>query len=226
MKKILLVEDDDTLGATLSEKLQGEGYEVFWDQTLSGAQKHIDSIAFDVVIFDLGLPDGTGFDAAQALKERSKAPFLFVTAQTDAQTRLEAFELGAEEFIPKPFHIKELLMRLKHVLENHLPIRQIIYEHFLVDLDGLCLVFKSGERKVLVPRDFEILKFLIHKAPSVVSRDEILKKIWGVEEYPSTRTVDNSIVRIRQTLAPFSDEYLLSVRGVGYKWINNKGRQH
>lgn len=118
--KLLLVEDDRSLGETLQERLQKEGYEVFWTVSAIFAKKLVKDEKPHLILLDVRLPDGDGFTLAEELKETKDCPpFLFLTAQAGAPERLRGFELGAEEFIPKPFHLKELLLRVKHVLESH-----------------------------------------------------------------------------------------------------------
>src|SRR5689334_20091462 len=108
MTRILLVEDDKSLGATLRERLSKEGYEVIWTETKKDSLAAHRQNPFDLYIFDVGLPDGTGFELAREVKDGGNRPFLFLTAQSDAESRLEGYELGAEEYIPKPFHLREL----------------------------------------------------------------------------------------------------------------------
>lgn len=219
MKRILLVEDDESLGGTLTERLQKEGYRVVWCSTIEEAKKRIHAEVLDLAVLDIGLPDGTGFDLAKWIKEQKIAvSFLFLTAQSAAETRLQGFELGAEEFIPKPFHLKELLLRVKHVLERHLPRRALKVGDRELDLVAECVVLSSGVREYFQTKDFRTLNFLIEKAPNAVSRDEILDAVWGEDKYPSNRTVDNSVMRIRQLLGDSSGKYIRSVRGVGYQW--------
>src|SRR5580700_4895206 len=117
--RLLLVEDDQSLGLTLQERLERHGYHVTWAQTIGSARERVKSENFDLIILDLGLPDGSGFDFAREVKKARKAPFIFMTANATAPNRLEGFEIGAEEFIPKPFHLREMFLRIKHVLENH-----------------------------------------------------------------------------------------------------------
>jgi two-component system alkaline phosphatase synthesis response regulator PhoP len=127
--KILIVEDDETLGETLKERLEKEGYEILWAVNLFQAKKSLLEFEPDLLLIDLRLPDGSGFSLASELKKNTHPPlFLFITAQAGAPERLKGFELGAEEFIPKPFHMKELILRLKRVLEKtNLPsIKQFI----------------------------------------------------------------------------------------------------
>ena len=125
MKKILLVEDDSTLGKSLSDRL-AKDYEVQWARKAQDARRMAKVTKFDLAILDVGLPDGSGFDVANELKLNCPSTlFLFLTAQADAESRLRGFEIGAEEFIPKPFFLQELLLRVRHVLDIHTPKQEI-----------------------------------------------------------------------------------------------------
>lgn len=218
MRKILLVEDDLSLGETLTERLQKE-YDVAWGKNLSEAWTLFSkSKDFDLIILDVGLPDGTGFELAAKFKQISPVLFLFLTAQADAESRLQGFELGAEEYIPKPFHLKELLIRVKHVLDAHAPAREIELENCVVSFTNMSVQKKSGQIEYPPVTDMKILQLLIEKSPRVLSRDEIMNEIWGVDKNPSHRTIDNIIVRLRQLLGDDGEKHIRSVRGVGYQW--------
>lgn len=221
MRRLLLVEDDTSLGETLQERLLKEGYAVQWVQTKAAASFEIRTSRFDLIILDVGLPDGNGFELAKQVRQENVAtPFLFVTAMNTAEHRLEGYELGAAEYIPKPFHLKELLMRVGHVLSTHAPIEaEIILGDVRIDLYAQVIIHSSGEREFLQARDFQLLKFLISSSPRVLTRDEILNEVWGEDKFPSTRTVDNAIVRLRQALADTGGKVIRSVRGVGYQWL-------
>ena len=125
MKSLLLVEDDRSLGATLQDRLALEGYQVQWVETKQRALKKLSEGLWDLIILDVGLPDGSGFELARQVKANTSLPIMFITALGTAENRLEGFEIGAEEFIPKPFHLRELLLRVKHVFERH-PVRHQI----------------------------------------------------------------------------------------------------
>ena len=221
MRRLLLVEDDTSLGETLQERLLKEGYAVQWVQTKAAASFEIRTSRFDLIILDVGLPDGNGFELAKQVRQENVAtPFLFVTAMNTAEHRLEGYELGAEEYIPKPFHLKELLMRVGHVLSTHAPIEaESVLGDVRIDLYAQVIIRSSGEREFLQARDFQLLKFLISSSPRVLTRDEILNEVWGEDKFPSTRTVDNAIVRLRQALADTGGKVIRSVRGVGYQWL-------
>ena len=106
MKHILLVEDNDSLGSTLQERLQKEGYQVCWVPTLAEAREAFDREVCDIILLDIGLPDGSGFSFAEQVKAKTKVPIVFMTAMSSAENRLQGYELGAEDFIPKPFHLQ------------------------------------------------------------------------------------------------------------------------
>ncbi|PIS10407.1 MAG: DNA-binding response regulator [Bdellovibrio sp. CG10_big_fil_rev_8_21_14_0_10_47_8] len=222
MKRILLVEDDATLGEILNERLS-QGYLVHWMKTERAAVDFLQKETVDLCILDIGLPDGSGFEVARFLRDR-KAPcaFLFLTAQSDAETRLQGYEMGAAEFIPKPFHLKELLLRVEHVLKSRPAQVELMLPEGRVSFATLSVHRKDGKIEYPPVKDMEILKLLIQEAPQPVSRDSIANLVWGEERDLSPRTIDNSITRIRQVLSDDNERYIRSVRGVGYQWVGPK----
>lgn len=222
MNNILLVEDDRSLGATMQERLQKESHKVVWVQNFHDAEKACDETSFDLFVLDVGLPDGSGFDFAKKVKQFSSAPFLFVTAQSSANDRLHGFEIGAEEFIPKPFHLKEFILRVQHVLEKHVGESVLKVDGREIHFGSMLVIDDSGAETFLAAKDFQILRFLIDCSPRAVSRDEILNHAWGEEKFPSNRTVDNAIVRLRQALNDQSGSIIRSIRSVGYQFLGEK----
>lgn len=223
MSRLLLVEDDVSLGQTLKERLQKEKFEVIWGRTEKECRKLFDENHFDLVILDVGLPDGSGFELAQWIRTRSPVPFIFVTAQSGAEDRLRGYELGAEEYIPKPFHLKEFLLRVGHVLQTHRTQTNLKIEDIELDLEAMMIVKSDGRKELLAQKDFLVLKQLIETSPKVLSRDEILNTVWGQEAFPTNRSVDNAILRLRQSLGSAAGAWIRSVRGVGYQWIEPQG---
>lgn len=223
MTKLLLVEDDVSLGATLQERLSKEGYQVAWAKNQEEALHKFASGVPDLLVLDVGLPDGSGFELAKVIRKQSTIPFIFVTAMTTAEYRLKGFELGAEEYIPKPFHLKEILLRVKHVLQNHSVKKTIDCGDRVLDLSQMSIQSQNGDVERLALRDFQLLKLLIDRSPAVVSRAEILNEIWGEDKFPTNRTIDNAIVRLRQALGEGGTKFIRSIRGVGYSWeaVNN-----
>jgi len=222
MKRLLLVEDDRSLGATLHERLLREKYEVAWVETKQSALGKLNEGLWDLVILDIGLPDGSGFELARHIKSNATMPIMFMTALSTAEHRLEGFEIGAEEFIPKPFHLRELLLRVQHVLENH-PVRhQVACKGRTVDLDNRAIVQPDGTREHPAARDFELLQLLITSSPRVISRNQILDVLWGEDKFLNQRTIDNMVVRLRQMLGDTDSTCIRSVRGVGYQWCGDE----
>ncbi len=223
-KNILLVEDDETLGAVLKDRLLID-YHVDWVTTQSAALKKINSFQYDLAILDIGLPDGNGFNIAQQIKGTKAPLFIFLTAQNDPESRLAGYELGAEEFIPKPFHLKELLIRVRHVLDQHAVIQNIEIETCMIDLQNYSVHHNSGRIEYPPVKDMQVLKFLIDESPKVLSRDEIINHVWGAEKDLSPRSIDNAIARLRQTISDQDEKRIRSVRGIGYQWSKNGGPQ-
>lgn len=219
MSRVLLVEDDKSLGRTLQERLEKESLNVDWARSQSEAQTFFDTNRYDLIVLDVGLPDGSGFELAQWIRTNSTVPFIFVTAQGSAEERLKGYELGAEEYIPKPFHLKEFLLRVGHVLKNHAVNHELLVADIVIEMEAMCIRRSDGRKETLAPKDFSVLKQLIDSSPRVLSRDEILSEVWGEEKFPSNRTVDNSILRLRQTLGAQAGPWIRSVRGIGYQWM-------
>jgi two-component system phosphate regulon response regulator PhoB len=218
-RSILLVEDDKSLGETLRERL-AKDYRVVWAQSVSAAkQALLQEALLDLVILDIGLPDGNGFEVAEFIHEKNLHPvFLFLTAQADAEARLRGFEIGAEEFIPKPFHLKELLIRVQRVLDQSVAQSELTVAGTVINFTTMSVKKSSGAIEYPPVSDLRILQFLVEQAPKVVSRDEIINAVWGVDKNPSHRTIDNVIVRLRQLLGDSGETFIRSVRGVGYQW--------
>ena len=228
-RQVLLIEDDRSLGATLAERLQKAGYVATWVDSISKAEQTLQKQSYDLVILDVGLPDGSGFDFAKSLKSRLAVPFIFVTARATAEDRLLGYDLGAVEFIPKPFHLREFMLRVEHALSSHTLPGELHFADIVIDVGSMTVQRADGSRERLAARDFRLLQLLINRAPQVVSRDEILNTLWGEEQFPSSRTVDNAILRLRQALGATAGAYLHSVRSVGYQWdtqLNTQGARH
>jgi len=170
----------------------------------------------------VGLPDGTGFDLVKEFRAKGiGTPVVFLTARTDAEARLHGYEIGAEEYIPKPFLYKEVNLRLKHVLSTHAPKELSVtrVQEYEIDWKAFWVLnLKNGQKTAVTPRDMAVLRSLVIASPKVMSRDEILNDVVGIDESPSHRTIDNSIVRLRQIFVDETRAWIKSVRGIGYQW--------
>jgi two-component system phosphate regulon response regulator PhoB len=221
-KRILIVEDDASLGKSLLLRLSQE-YEVDWAINFHEATQKLKKHPWDLILLDINLPDGDGLNLARNLdqfyKKSLRPSFLFLSARNDAETRLQGFELGADEFIPKPFHLKELMLRVQHVLASHISHNhEIVTPQAVINFNDLSVRKGSGGIEYPSATDMKILKFLIEKSPKPASRDEIITHVWGLESESNHRTVDNAIVRLRQILGSSGESMIRSIRSVGYQW--------
>lgn len=223
MKHLLLAEDDLALGEVLVLRLRQQ-YRVTWTKSFSQARALIEDFKtrkeplFDVCVLDVDLQDGSGFEIAEILKSQVNIPFLFLTAQSDPESRLKGFELGAEEFIPKPFHLKELLIRLDHVLHQHIPSVKYRFGNIIIDFEQGSLQSDLGTIDYPPTSDLKVLQLLMDRYPRTVSRDEIIDHVWGNQKIPNLRSIDNIILRLRSQLGDQSENFIRSVRGIGYVW--------
>jgi len=218
MARVLLVEDDASLGRTLAERLEKEQFDVRWAKTVADAETDLRRGPWDLAVVDVKLPDGSGFGLARYIKRTSLTPVMFMTALNSAENRLEGFEIGADEYLPKPFHLKEFILRVRHVLATQRVPDVIRARGRAIDLQALTVVAPNGERAFLQVRDGRVLKLLVSAAPAAVDRSAILDQVWGRDQFPTPRAVDNAIVRLRQALQDQDAELIRSVRGVGYQW--------
>lgn len=219
MSRILLVEDDVSLGKTLAERLEREGLTVGWGRTIVEGERLVAEGGWDLAILDVKLPDGSGFGLARRIKRDTTTPVMFMTALNSAENRLEGYEIGGDEYLPKPFHLKEFLIRVRHVLATQRRERVIAAGDRTIDLDALTVTAADGRVVLLQPRDGKVLALLIEAAPRVIDRAEMLDRAWGEDRFPTSRSVDNAIVRLRQALGDEEGVLIRSVRGIGYQWF-------
>ncbi len=229
---LLLVEDEPNLGQTLRDYLRAKKYNVELAQNCSEAREKFHQIAPVVAILDIGLPDGSGIDLAREFRVQKKdCVLLFCTALNDPILRVEGLELGAEDYITKPFELKELTLRLDRILKS----RQLT----LMNPDELRygnLVFwprrfeiqdAGGTISSLGQKECAILELLLEKKNEVISRDEMIETIWVENSFPTNRTIDNYIVKLRKWAEsdPQGPMKITSVRGIGYK-LEMKGNEN
>jgi two-component system, OmpR family, phosphate regulon response regulator PhoB len=221
MTRVLLIEDDASLGGTLAERLAREKLSVKWVRTVAEARSELAVSAWDLAIVDVTLPDGSGFGLARAIRKDTATPIMFMTALNSAESRLEGFEIGAEEYLPKPFHLKEFLIRVRRLIARQRPRESMTVGRVVLDFDAMSVESPEGTKVFLQVRDNRVLKLLVDAAPRVVNRSEILDRVWGQDRFPTPRAVDNSIVRLRHALGDEHGRVIRSVRGVGYQWAGS-----
>ena len=222
--KILIVEDEENLGLTLNEYLSSRGYQTFWAETVKSANEIFNKEKPDVVLMDIGLPDGSGLDLAREFRELNKNfLLLFLSALNDPDTKVEGLEIGAEDYITKPFALKELTFRLEKSfqLKAELGDTPKEYQHgpLIIRFSQFQVVDGQGKTLELGQKECAILKLLYNSPEVVFSREDIISKVWGENKFPSNRTVDNYIVKLRKWCETDQDHNIeiQSIRSIGYK---------
>lgn len=223
MIRLLVVDDEPSMLMGLKDNLEFEGYHVSTASDGVEAYALLKSELFDLVVMDVMMPGMSGFDVCKKLRaDGNPTPVLLLTARGQEMDRVLGLELGADDYLTKPFSLRELLARIKAVLRRTRPIESssLVIGLLTVDFSRQTAV-RNGEAIALTHREFELLHYLIRKRGVAVSRDEILEHVWGYDESPTTRTVDNFILRLRKAVEidPSQPAHILTAHGVGYKLV-------
>ncbi len=226
MDRVCIVEDEKSLADLIALNLELEGYEVM---VIPSGRKAIDMIPemhqFDLIILDVMLPEVSGFEICKAIREKHTIPVLFLSAKGTTEDRVAGLKLGANDYLSKPFDLEELLLRVQNLINLNrkekvsgviIGNKKINFSTFEVD----DLDFKT--RLTISKKEKELLKLFIENEGKVISRDELLDKVWGKDQFPTSRTVDNYILALRKIFEPNPKEpiYFHSIRSVGYKFTN------
>lgn len=225
---ILLVEDEENLAAGLEYNLTEEGYQVVRAEDGRIALDCIRNQSFDLIILDIMLPFHDGFELTKIIREQSpQMPILILTARTAVGDRIKGLELGADDYLTKPFHLEELLLRVKGMLK-----RRHWYQDFSEtdslftfgnnEIDFKTLTCKTAEDEIhLTPHEAMVLKYLIRHKGQIVTRQELLENVWNLSSDIETRTVDIFIARLRKYIEPdpANPVYIKSIRGAGYRFF-------
>ncbi|MGK0366893.1 MAG: DNA-binding response OmpR family regulator [Thermoproteota archaeon] len=223
--RVLLVEDDLNLGTSLKKYLERENYIVDWAQDIKSALEAVKS-DHKVIILDWMLPDGQGIDFLKQIRnEKNNTPVMMLTARNELIDKVIGLESGANDYITKPFEPRELVARLRVQMRTAEQIKVeetvaiINVGELEIDRERRVVTY-STEEIILTKMEFDLLFLLAEKPGRAYSRDEILNKVWGFENFPTTRTVDTHVLQLRQK---FSDNMIETVRGVGYKFSKSFG---
>lgn len=217
----LLLEDDDAIGVGLSYSLTNEGYEVTRAETVQEALDSIKNTVFDLYILDLTLPDGNGYEVCREIKQQGDYPVIFLTAFDDEVNVVMGLELGADDYITKPFRLKELLARIKSVLRrysNQQADGVIHYKELDVSTND-AKVYKGGEEIVLTAMEYRLLLILLHNRGMILSRNNLLENLWDVSgDFVNDNTLTVYMKRLRDKIEDdtASPVYIKTVRGQGY----------
>jgi DNA-binding response OmpR family regulator len=225
MTKILIVEDEPNMVAGLRDNFEFEGYEVLTAADgIAGLECALQQSP-DIILLDVMMPRLSGLEVCKQLKAKRPAiPIIMLTARGQEVDKVVGLELGADDYVTKPFSIRELLARVKAVLRRAqaIPDQKARYSFGDVELDlHSCQVLRQGKLLDFSSKEFELLKYFLLHPGQTLSRDQLLEEVWGYEHFPTTRTVDAHIVRLRQKVEPKPEEprFILTVHGTGYKFV-------
>ena len=220
MATILIVEDHENLSRSLGECVGSDGHEVHVAESLKAAREKF-FLKPDLIVLDWMLPDGQGLDfLTEVRKQKSKVPIIFLTARVDLVDKVLGLEMGANDYMTKPFEPRELLVRIRVQLRGmQMPPPDV--DDMKLQVGSLAIdrvrhkVHFKGDLVELVKKEYDLLLLFAESPEKVFSRDEILNKVWGYDVYPTTRTVDTHVMLLRQK---FNNELIETIRSVGYKF--------
>ncbi len=221
--RILVVEDEEAISEPLAEHLEREGFQVEVAATLAAARSAVEREMPDLILLDLMLPDGDGRDLAREIRQTSDVPIVMLTARGEEIDRVLGLELGADDYVVKPFSARELSARIRAILRRgRTTDRRSPITIGDVELDPAArTVTKAGEPVELTPREFDLLHLLMANAGRVVRREEIMDEVWDPHWFGPTKTLDVHISWLRRKLEDDAQDprYIATVRGVGFRFL-------
>ena len=225
MSRILVIEDDPAILEGLADNLECEGYEVLTATDGEPGYRMVREERPDIVILDLMLPGMSGYEVCRRLRqEGNTTPIMMLTARGEEADRVLGLDLGADDYVAKPFAVRELMARVRALLrrgrvDQDRP-QELRFGDVVVDFLRY-EAHRDGRQLQLTPKELGVLRHLSGRHGEVVTRDELLDAVWGYNSTPTTRTVDNHIASLRSKLEvdPGNPEHLITVHGVGYKWV-------
>lgn len=219
MKNILLVEDSETIIMGLKYSLEQENFNVEIARTVSESKKIIEERNFDLILLDITLPDGNGFDICKFVKQKSDLPVIFLTARDEETNVVMGLDLGADDYIIKPFRIRELISRINSVFRRYdkQENKSNILEYKNIKIDtNLAKVYKDGKEIIFTSLEYKILLMLFSNQKRLITREELLDKIWDIAgNFVNDNTLTVYIKRIREKLE--DEDIIKTVRGLGYR---------
>ncbi|MGW5467350.1 response regulator transcription factor [Streptomyces chartreusis] len=216
--RVLLVEDDEPVAESLRRGLLRYGFEVAWVTTGGAALGHGDP--YDVVLLDLGLPDTDGLDVCRALRERGDVPIIVISARSDETDRVVGLELGADDYVSKPFGVREVIARIRAVMRRSRPRTPAgtgpdrYGDRLIIDRKA-ARVRLDGQEVALAPKEYDLLAFLTEEPGALMSREQIMEAVWDANWFGPTKTLDVHVAALRRKLA--GAVTIEAVRGVGFR---------
>ena len=224
-RRILLVEDEESITTPLAEALGREGFDVSVAGTAASALELVGGERPDLVLLDVMLPDGSGFDVARELRRDSRVPIIMLTARGEEADRVAGLELGADDYVVKPFSARELVARVRAVLRRAAEAGErrtegpLVVGQVRVDAERRTAAL-DGDELELSRKEFDLLRLLMENAGAVVTRERLIDEVWDTNWYGSTKTLDVHVSALRRKLGDDSNDprYIHTVRGVGFRF--------
>ncbi len=219
MYRLLVVDEEDKIREVLKEYATFEGYEVVEAKDGMEAVAICKEQSFDLIIMDVMMPRLDGFSACKEIKKFSDTPVIMLSARSEEYDKLFGFEIGADDYVVKPFSPKEVMARVKVIISRHKPDKS----DNIIKIDGLEIdipgrnVFVDGERADMTPKEYELLFYLVRNKNIALSREKLLTDVWGFDFYGDDRTIDAHIKMLRTSLGKYRD-HIVTLRGLGYKF--------
>lgn len=216
-KKILIVEDESRMRRLISDYLKREGYSIIEAEDGKKAMEIFNADEIDLIVLDIMMPEYDGWTVCREIRKTSKTPIIMLTARSEESDELFGFELGADEYITKPFSPKVLVARVKALLRRtYVEDTKLSYDGLEIDINGH-RVFMDGKEIEMTPKEYELLYFMVQNQGTALTREQILNGVWGYDYYGDLRTVDTHIKRLRIKMKSKSS-YIQTVRGLGYRF--------
>ena len=217
MARILLVEDNSSIIMGLEYFLKEEQFEVLTATNITLAKRELERTMVDLVLLDIGLPDGSGYDLCQYLQEKDLAPVIFLTAKDEEKDVVNGFELGAEDYIIKPFRNRELLARIKNVLRRSGKEEQLVWGQLRLDVEAV-KVYRGREEIKVTKLEFQILQMMFSYPKKLFTREDILANVWDFSgNFVNDNTLTVTMKRLREKIGDVDNYIIETVRGVGYR---------
>lgn len=224
--RILVVEDDQALALGLRINLEAEGYEVIHVTTAEEGISVLENSSIDLIVLDIMLPGMDGIETLEVIrKDDPKLPVLILTAKSSLEDKVEGFKAGADDYLTKPFHLEEFLLRVRRILSRYEWYKAedtLSIGETTLDFNTLEITNHTGEISRITPHEANLIQYLANHQDRIVTRGELLKNVWGLDPDIETRTVDTFISRIRRYIEkdPARPEYIISIRGKGYRLVS------
>jgi DNA-binding response OmpR family regulator len=223
--RILIVEDDQAMALGLNINLEAEGYEVFHTASAEKGMALLGELSFDLVVLDLMLPGMDGIEALKKIrKDDPRLPVLILTAKSGVSDKVEGLRAGADDYLTKPFHLEEFLLRIKRMLDRYEWYKSADTQKIgktELDFNTLEITRTDGATIRITPHEANLIQYLVSHQDRIVTRGELLKNVWGLDPEIETRTVDTFISRIRRYIEedPSKPRHIISIRGKGYRFM-------